>query len=214
MTSKRNSTPSPARPPSVRGRWLVVIAMIAAGLVGLLAVRIVGWVIVVALQPEPKAYIWLLPDEYAGWVRVDFGAPSAPSLPEEDGYRVLRVPENGIVRTSDALITSPSREQFIFERDGNRRPAQHNVTGWTVQKQESAMSGGHELSLFAFFGTEAEWKRVRPARGSDPLPGTNQAVSGTGRRNSHLRTRGDRVRQVKGPVGRSGRKGLRGHGRG
>jgi hypothetical protein len=171
MTSTRSSTPSPARPPSARRRWFIVIALMAAGMIGLLAVRIVGSVIVVALQPAPKAYIWLLPDEYAGWVRVDFGAPSAPSLPEENGYRVLRVPESGIVRSSDALISSPSREQFFFEREGTRRPAQHNIAGWTVQKQESAMSGGHELSLFAFFGTEAEWKRVRPPQGSDPLPG-------------------------------------------
>jgi hypothetical protein len=120
--------------------------------------------------PPHKSYTWVLPDGYAGWVRVDFGVVGAKPLPVEDGYRVLRVPESGVIETCDALIPSPSRERYFYEKEGRRRLAWNNIAGWTSQKTESAMRGGDDLSLFAFFGTKAEWK-PRPSGGADPSPG-------------------------------------------
>jgi hypothetical protein len=153
-------------------KWLKIALVVGGGV--LLLFVIVGVVIPVAIVvfvPPPKAYTWILPEGYAGWMRVDFGVVGAKPLPVEDGYRVVRVPDSGVVETCDALITSPSREQYFYEKEGKRRPAATNIAGWTTQKAASAMRGGDDLSLFAFFGTEAEWKLVRPAEGADPSPG-------------------------------------------
>jgi hypothetical protein len=153
-------------------KWLKIGLVVGGGV--LLLFLIVGVVIPVALVvfvPPPKAYTWILPDGYAGWVRVDFGVVGAKPLPVEDGYRVLRVPESGVVETCDPLITSPSREQHFYEKEGSRRPAPTNIAGWTSQKAASATRAGDDLSLFAFFGTAAEWKQVRPPERTDPSPG-------------------------------------------
>lgn len=119
----------------------------------------------IALIPERKAYIWLFPEGYAGWVRVDFEVPGAPPLPDEDGYRVLRVPDTGVIETCDPLITSPATEREFYESDGKRRPAPVRLAGWTRVRDG-------RLSSFSFHGTKAEWEQAKPpSRDEDPLPG-------------------------------------------
>ncbi|WP_408628836.1 DUF6843 domain-containing protein [Anaeromyxobacter terrae] len=54
-----------------------------------------------------KGYRFVVPDGFAGSVRIDFGVPTSPRLPVQDGLLVVRVPRDGVVQTPNS-IRAPS----------------------------------------------------------------------------------------------------------
>jgi hypothetical protein len=112
---------------------------------------------------SPKANIWILPDGCQGFVHVTFGDPAAPSLPTEDGYGVIRVPKTGQVRTSTHLVTSPSRNQYWYERAGRRVTGPLPISGFT--RQELSDVGGPTITVISFFGTHKALEAVERERG-------------------------------------------------
>jgi hypothetical protein len=64
---------------------------------------------------------YLIPAEYVGWVRIDYGISGAPALPVEDGYRICRFPSSGHLQTSSAYerasyadLSSGQKDQFYY----------------------------------------------------------------------------------------------------
>ncbi len=154
------------RSPARRGwnPWLIRGLIIGGVILGAITCQTILFI-------PKKAYLWLLPPGYVGWVRIDFGVPGEAPLTKEDGYSVLPVPADGVVRTCDSLITSPSRELFRYQAGGTRRSAGGPIAGWTSQRKESALRGGHDVSLYNFFGSREQWERARPPVGEPPSPG-------------------------------------------
>lgn len=66
------------------------------------------------LFTPPKGYIYYFPENYAGWICIQHGDNSATPLPEQDGYLIIKVPINGILKTSSQLRTSPTRDKYYY----------------------------------------------------------------------------------------------------
>jgi len=62
-------------------------------------------------------YTFILPDEYEGWVQVVFNDPGAIHLPvQNNGGRVIEVPEAGLTRTSDLRVHDDRAKDEFFYR--------------------------------------------------------------------------------------------------
>jgi hypothetical protein len=103
---------------------------------------------------------YLFPAGYVGWVETTFGAPSAPALPIEDRFFLIRVPENGRVQTSTLMEYGWAKDEYYYEDDGRRQALRS--TGWgqggMIWAGEIGSTGGRGTERF-FVGTEAQWKR-------------------------------------------------------
>jgi hypothetical protein len=72
---------------------------------------------------EPRA-IYLVPDQYVGWICVYYGESDAPPLPREDAFRVLRFGPDGVVRTNDFGKAGTEYEDRFYYLSGatTRKP--------------------------------------------------------------------------------------------
>jgi hypothetical protein len=71
---------------------------------------------------------FLIPSGYVGWVRVEYRVRSAPPLPREGKYLLLRLERDGALQTSSDLPGGWSHDQFFYY-SGNARQALSNA-GW------------------------------------------------------------------------------------
>src|SRR5439155_13103964 len=76
---------------------------------------------------------YLLPNGYVGWVRVTYGVSSAQHFPVEDGFRLVTVPNDGDVVTSDPPLYGESlKNEFYYVTSQGRRPAPAEGGGFSV----------------------------------------------------------------------------------
>ncbi len=104
---------------------------------------------------------FLIPDGYTGWVRVEFEVPGAGPLPIEGGQYVIKIPPNGILRTS-------SPEQYGWAKDHydyDSAQGLHSLADsgpdqriWAkLNAEESGASGKRKYEEF-FVGTKQQFK--------------------------------------------------------
>jgi hypothetical protein len=61
---------------------------------------------------------WIIPQNYVGWLRLDYAVAGAPPLPMENGAFVVRMPPGGRLETSSALSGSiDENEYFVVTND-------------------------------------------------------------------------------------------------
>ena len=103
----------------------------------------------------------LIPTGYEGWIRVYYDVPNAPPLPVEGGKQVVRVPPNGVVRTSSHHDSRYGEDEYFYSRsDGtlSKLPTEG------VQDSPSALVHSHlfqssQSPVHVFFiGPKAELK--------------------------------------------------------
>lgn len=135
------------------------------------------WVAVLlgATGCSSKGYRIILPDAYVGWVRVDFRVPGAPTLPVEDGFEVLTVPENGVVITTSDVRASPAYDEVFFGRSGLRVRAPYYGRG--ITRGHSTLPNAI-LSWWVFFGPEGAIRTEEAQRkvNGDWIPGRLKSV--------------------------------------
>jgi len=78
--------------------------------------------------PSPNRFIFLLPDDFEGWVCVDFGVVGAPSLPREKDALIIRPRQGEVLATSDKADSYGLYEEAWFEVNGQRKPLPKDVT--------------------------------------------------------------------------------------
>ncbi len=113
LSALRAFSKTPAKGASKRGRLLACFST------ALLMTVIGGATLVSGRTQTPQSFDLIFPDGYRGWVRIDFGSPTAPPLPMEDGaYRVV-VPPSGVVQTATRLpkLTVLNRYSYV-KQDG------------------------------------------------------------------------------------------------
>ena len=110
-----------------------------------------------AFQPT-KGSRYLLPEKYSGWICVSYEVEDAPLLKKEDGFLLLKIPENGIVKTSSTTgnyskegYYIPTYDEFYYYSKNNIRKAEELKMGggYTVQ-----MEG--EKSITSYFWVSSE----------------------------------------------------------
>ncbi len=75
---------------------------------------------------------YLIPEGYRGWLCTTYLAESKFPLPIEDGFRLVKFDQSGVVQTSSEGLAGKLKDEFIVYSGTNRRPL--NI--------ESEMGGG------------------------------------------------------------------------
>jgi hypothetical protein len=71
-----------------------------------------------------KREVWLIPEGYVGWLRLDYSVPGAPALPGEGGRLIVRLPRSGHLQTSSANKPTIDRNEYVSDgRSGRKRLA-------------------------------------------------------------------------------------------
>ena len=69
--------------------------------------------------------IFLIPEDYRGQVLILYGQENGQPKEFENGWRIYRIPENGVLRTKFKLkgnyINNSSSKYFLVDKDGNRK---------------------------------------------------------------------------------------------
>ena len=114
-----------------------------------------------------KPEMWILPNGYVGWLRLDYSVDGAPALPVENGRYLVRMPPTGRMQTSTANSASIGTMAFASEdpkgRHGLRWSSTKLFREYAVQHAYSVSRGqgaqwpvpDHEC---VFVGTSADFK--------------------------------------------------------
>ena len=70
----------------------------------------------------------LIPSGYKGWVRIEYGVSTAPPLPREGKFLLLRIATDGTLKTATDLPEGWGHDEFFYVSGGERR--QLSNAGW------------------------------------------------------------------------------------
>ncbi|MGA7926427.1 MAG: hypothetical protein WCA20_10540 [Candidatus Sulfotelmatobacter sp.] len=104
---------------------------------------------------------FLIPEGYAGWIRIEFEVQGAPRLPIEGGQYVLKIPSDGVLRTSSAEQYGWAKDQYYYySAQGVRSlpdsgPAE--LIWGKINGEESGVSGKRKYEEF-FVGNAQQFK--------------------------------------------------------
>jgi hypothetical protein len=114
---------------------------------------------------------FLLSGDFSGWVEIEFQVSGASPLErDESGFRVVRVPDEGIVRTSDPPVYGEGRLRLYLRAhaDGTTSAAQVE-RGFTVMPQSEVKGSKVDTPRFYFFvGEDRDWSAYLERFG--PIP--------------------------------------------
>jgi hypothetical protein len=75
-----------------------------------------------------RAYRFLIPEGYVGWVRVDFNIAGAPELPIEDGFYVFKFPKSGRLQTSSSDNRISRHDEYYYYSDTTKYKLENSAT--------------------------------------------------------------------------------------
>jgi hypothetical protein len=88
-----------------------------------------------------KKEVWLIPQGYVGWLRLDYAVSGAPPLAIENGRYIVRLPSSGRIRTSSANRPLIDQNEYFFEDSHGRHKIPVSVSSrYAIQ---NAYAFGH-----------------------------------------------------------------------
>ncbi len=110
---------------------------------------------------------FLIPEGYTGWIQVEFEVQGAPPLPMEDGGYVLKIPADGILRTSSREQYGWAKDHYYYESAGGVRPlpdsGPEGLIWGKINGEESGASGKRKYEEF-FVGTAQQFRDQVPMK--------------------------------------------------
>ena len=104
---------------------------------------------------------FLIPEGYTGWIRIEFEVQGAPPLRMEGGQYVLRIPSEGVLRTSSAEQYGWAKNSYYYYSAQGVRSLPDSgsaVLIWgKINGEESGASGKRKYEEF-FVGTEQQFR--------------------------------------------------------
>jgi hypothetical protein len=135
---------------------VLVAAVTIAGLI-----FAVIWVSTSAKSSTERSLRFLIPENYTGWVRVEFEVRGAPALPVEARQAVVKIPGSGLLRTSSAEQYGWAKDYYFFYSGAGVRPIPKSGPGrliWgKINGEETGASGKRKYEQF-FVGTEQQFR--------------------------------------------------------
>jgi hypothetical protein len=98
-------------------------------------------------KPPPER--WIIPENYTGWLRLDYAVSGAPMLPIDHGVYVVRMPAAGRLETSSPYnSTVDQNEYFVVSGPGLRRL---EFTEMAQSRSDSLAEEYTVRNVFGFF---------------------------------------------------------------
>ena len=72
------------------------------------------WLHMSAQNSMHRSSRFVIPEGYTGWVRIEFEVQGAPPLPMEDTQYVLKIPSDGVLRTSSAEQYGWAKDHYYY----------------------------------------------------------------------------------------------------
>lgn len=156
--------PGPSRRPARTG----------AGVASLLIFGVIAvWVIRGPQASHERTMRFLIPENYTGWVRVDFEVAGASPLAIEDGHTVLRIPPSGKLTTSSPEQFGIEKDRYFFYSGDTLKPIPKSGAArliWgRLNGEEQGASGKRTYEEF-FVGTEQQYMDQAKARSAPNSP--------------------------------------------
>lgn len=73
-------------------------------------------------RSAPRAFHFLIPDGYTGWVRIEFEIAGAPPLPTQSGRTLIKIPPSGTLKTSSTEQYGPANDDYASYSNDAVRP--------------------------------------------------------------------------------------------
>jgi hypothetical protein len=123
------------------------------------------WLSISARNSTRHSSRFLISEGYTGWIRVEFEAQGASPLPMQDGEFVLKIPADGVLRTSSKEQYGWAKDHYYYESATGVRPLPDSGQGgliWgKINGEESGSSGKRKYEEF-FVGTAQQFKDQVP----------------------------------------------------
>ncbi|WP_154806473.1 DUF6843 domain-containing protein [Sulfurovum lithotrophicum] len=112
-------------------------------------------------SPE-KGIRYLLPEKYRGWVCITYNDENFPPLKEEEGFRIIKIPPSGIVKTSSPMGSHtkegyyiPTYDEYYYYSDnGTRKAEEIELGGGYTSRRE----GKKEITSYFWISTKGNAK--------------------------------------------------------
>jgi hypothetical protein len=104
---------------------------------------------------------FLIPDGYKGWIRIEFDVQGAPALPMEGSEYILKIPPEGILRTSSGQQFGWARDHYYYDSAQGLRPLADSGPAaliWGKINAEGYGASGKRTYEELFVGTAEQFK--------------------------------------------------------
>jgi hypothetical protein len=152
-----NAAPSWIFPAAPRKATQVIVG----GLTLALLISVALWLGLGARHDSKRSSRFLIPDGYTGWVRVEFEVQDAPALPMEGGEYVLRIPGDGVLRTSSPEQYGWAHDHYYYYSSRDTRSLPDSGAAqliWGKINGEAVDTKGKRKYEEFFVGTKEQFK--------------------------------------------------------
>jgi hypothetical protein len=125
------------------------------------------WLNVSARNSSRPASRFLIPEGYTGWIRIEFEVQGAPPLPMEAGEYILKIPPDGVLRTSSAEQYGWARDHYYYYSAQGTRPLSDSGSAaliWGKIHGQGSGAAGKRKYEELFVGTAQQFKNQVPLK--------------------------------------------------
>jgi hypothetical protein len=144
------------------------------------AVHVALWVVLLLLlgcnRSHEITYRIILPDQYVGWVRVDFEVKTAPAFDSHDAL-TFSVGKDGRCQTPSLMVYSvPTKYEFFYDTPAGLRPVRDDFVDHAINAGgvTAGSDDPHYGTAWYFFVGPEVYRNQHPssefASHSSPLP--------------------------------------------
>jgi Family of unknown function (DUF6843) len=135
--------------------------IVVGALTLVLVIGLALWLGMSARNSTRPALRFLIPDGYTGWIRIEFEVPGAPPLPMEGGQYILKIPPDGILRTSSGHQYGWAKDHYYYYSAQGTRPLPDSGSAaliWGKINGEGSGAAGKQQYEELFVGTKDQFK--------------------------------------------------------
>ncbi len=141
----------------------IVISVLTLALLTSLAL----WLSVSARNSTRPASRFLIPEGYTGWIRIEFEVQGAPTLAMEGGEYILKIPSDGVLRTSSAEQYGWARDHYYYYSAQGMRPLSDSGSDaliWGKINGEGSGASGKRKYEELFVGSAQQFRNQVPVK--------------------------------------------------
>ena len=112
------------------------------------------------VYPKRTPYRYLIPNGYVGWVEVIFGVVDEPELPVVEGFRIVKFPKEGVLKTSSSLEDGWAKDEYYYYDGKTKRRLSDGYKTGMINAGSTGLRGisGRQSQWF-FVGTYDQYMK-------------------------------------------------------